>query len=188
MSGPDLTPWTVTATRVVLKDRWIEVAADECVTGDGTIVAPFYVLRPRDWAVILAVDQDDHAILVRQYRHPIRGLSLELPGGVVDTADASPAITAVRELREETGHSAEALVMAGRFAPNPANQTNTMHVFATRGARLTDLPRLDIGETLAVERVPLPELRRLALSGGIVHGLHVAAILMALAAFDRQDL
>lgn len=184
MAAP-LKAWTVKERRTIVRDAWIDLEAQTCVTADGAEIAPFYILSPRDWSAILAIDNDDQAILVRQYRHGIGATSLELPGGVVDADDIDPAAAAVRELAEETGYQVAHVQAAGRFAPNPHNQTNTMHIFVATGAALTTTPQFDVGEAVAVERHPVASLRHLIATGEIVHGLHIAALTLALAALGR---
>lgn len=181
----DLPPWTVTARRTIIRDKWIDLTAETCLAAKGEVIDPFYVFRPRDWCCLLAVDRDDQVIMVRQYRHGIGATSLELPGGVVDEADADPAAAAVRELREETGYVCDALHPAGIFAPNPHNQTNRMHVFVATGARLFGPASFDHGEALVVERHSVGDIPHLLRTGAIVHGLQIAALTLALAALGR---
>ena len=64
-----LQPWTVRSSRRVLHDRWISVRADDCVTAEGAEVSPFYVLEYPDWVNVVALDDENHVLLVRQYRH-----------------------------------------------------------------------------------------------------------------------
>lgn len=185
MADDQLKPWTVISRRTIIRDRWIALEAQTCVAGDGQEIAPFYVLSPSNWSAILAIDADDHAILVRQYRHGAGKLSLELPGGVIDATDADPAAAALRELSEETGYRADHAKPAGTFAPNPHNQTNTMHVFIAEGAVLAGKTTFDIGEAVIVERHPVASLGALIARGEVIHGLHIAAISLALAALGR---
>jgi 8-oxo-dGDP phosphatase len=177
-----LTPWEVTKTRTVLKDRWIDVRADTCVTSAGAVLSPFYVLQPPDWVHVLAVDDNNRAVMVRQYRHGLGGASLEAPGGTLDPDDASPAAAASRELLEETGYACDPLQLAGRMSPNPSNHNNMLHIFAARGARFVQAPQREAGETMRTELVPVADLRRMMFDGSIVNGLHIAAVLLALQA------
>jgi 8-oxo-dGTP pyrophosphatase MutT (NUDIX family) len=59
------------------------------MTPSGVAIAPFYLLEYPDWVHVIAIDTDDHVLLVRQYRHGYGGPNLELPGGVVDAADSA---------------------------------------------------------------------------------------------------
>ncbi len=176
----DIRPWRVTESRSILRDRWIDVRAETCVTASGAIVAPYYLLRPADWVHVLALDAAERVVMVRQYRHGLGRDSLEAPGGVIDPGDGSPEIAARRELLEETGYACGALMPAGCFSPNPANHTNTVHIFAARDAALVQAPQREVGESMRTELVAVTDLRRLALAGGLVHGLQIAAVMLAL--------
>ncbi len=50
--------WTVNHSRYVLRDRWITVRADDCVTSQGVEIAPFYVLEYLGWVHVVALDPD----------------------------------------------------------------------------------------------------------------------------------
>ena len=180
MSDADLKPWRVTASRPVFQDPWIDVRADTCGTDAGATIAPYYVLNGLDWVNVLALDAQDRVVMVRLYRHGLAQMSLELPGGIMDRTDSSPATAAARELLEETGHTCDPLIPVGWLSPNPANHANRMHIFAARGARLVRPPQREPGETMRMELIPRAEVRRMALAGELVSALHVAAVLMAL--------
>jgi 8-oxo-dGDP phosphatase len=182
---PDLKPWTVLSATQVLRDRWIDVRAERCITATGHIIDPYYMYRRPDWACILAVDEQDRAVVARVYRHGIGQPSLELPGGIIDAEDASPADAVRRELLEETGYACGAISAVARLATNPSNLNSYAHVFYARGARHVQAPQLEGGEVMVTELLPLASLKTLAMTGGIVHGVQVAAILLALEALAQ---
>jgi 8-oxo-dGTP pyrophosphatase MutT (NUDIX family) len=176
----DLQPWRTIASTTVLKDRWIDLRADTCVTAAGATIAPYYLLQPSDWVHVLAIDEADRAIMVRLYRHGLGDFSLELPGGAQDAADDSPEVAARRELLEETGYVCGPMVHACSLSPNTASHTNRVHFLVARGARVSQLPVREAGETMQTELVPVTALRGLATGGAIMSALHVAGILVAL--------
>ena len=85
-----------------------------------------YVSRARNIraAVILAVDAEDHVILVEQVRVPLGKICVELPAGLIgdhdDVVGEEPAIAAARELEEETGYRAGRMESRGEFYSYPA--------------------------------------------------------------------
>ena len=83
--------WQVRRSRYVLEDRWIRVRADDCVTPRGTEISPFYVLEYRDFAQVVATDEEDRVVLVRLYRHGRGEVSLELPGGIMNPGCLLPS-------------------------------------------------------------------------------------------------
>jgi len=79
--------WTVRESRTLVHDRWLSLRAQTVVTGEGAVLAPFYLLDFPDWAQVVALTPDDRIVLVRQYRHGIGRVTLELPGGIVDPGE-----------------------------------------------------------------------------------------------------
>ncbi|MCJ2181565.1 NUDIX hydrolase [Novosphingobium sp. 1949] len=110
-------------------------------------------------AVILAVDAEDHVILVDQYRVPLGTRCLELPAGLVgdETSNAGedPAIAAARELEEETGYRAGTMEKIGTFFSSPGMVSESFTLFRAR-----DLVKVGEGggvddEDILVHRIPL---------------------------------
>lgn len=177
--------WTVRASRTVLADRWINLRADDCVTADGHEIAPYYVLSYPEWTHVVALTERDEVILVRQYRHAVGTMVLELPGGVVDTGE-TPAQAAHRELIEETGYSAERMQAVCALFTNPATHTNRLHAFAAHGVRQVGTQALEAGEHgLSVHLFPLAELIPRLPEGVLGQAMQVSALLLGLAALGR---
>ncbi len=173
-------PWRVTATRTLVKDEWIDLRADDCVRSDGLEIKPYYVLDYPDWVQVVAIDADENLIVIRQYRHGIGKVTLEIPSGCIDATDADPIAAAARELREETGYAAANLRLVGTITNNPANQTNRIYIVLAENARRVAEQALDESEEIAVELMPLTLARATALAGGFDHSAQIAALLIAL--------
>lgn len=133
------------------------------------------VLEAPNWVNVVAVTEEREVVLVRQFRHGIESLTLEIPGGAVDPEDASPLAAAKRELREETGYEARRWRKLGIVEPNPAIQSNRCWTFIAEGARLAGDTDPDPGEELEVVLVPEKSLDSLARNGVIRHALVIAA-------------
>jgi 8-oxo-dGDP phosphatase len=183
-----LQPWKVRGSKHVLRDRWISVRADDCVTAEGVELSPFYLLEYPDWVNVVAIDAEDHVILVRQYRHGLGRMSLELPSGGRDLGE--PVLeAAARELFEETGYGSQrALTLVASLSPNPASHTNFAHTVLAEEAAIVGAPQPDATEVIEVERVPCAKAVELALSGGILHTGHVTALLLGLRAAGKLGL
>jgi 8-oxo-dGTP pyrophosphatase MutT (NUDIX family) len=139
-----VTPWTIHGSSSIIRDRWIDLRADNCTTASGISVDPYYVLRYPDWAHVVCIDHEQRICVVWQYRHGVGRTMAELPGGIVERGE-DPLIAAKRELREETGIVGEEWRACGSFCTNPANQTNSIYVFACR-VRSIDAKREDAAE------------------------------------------
>ncbi len=134
----------------------------------------FSIIESPDWVNVIALTPDDQCVLVRQYRHGVAELTLEIPGGMVDPGE-EPLEAAVRELREETGFSAERWSDIGVVQPNPALQTNRCFTFLALDARARSAQSFDEGEVIRVETAPLANVRGMIARGEIQHALVVAA-------------
>jgi 8-oxo-dGTP pyrophosphatase MutT (NUDIX family) len=87
----------------------------------------FYVLEAGDWVNIIPLTADEQVVLIRQYRHGVEDMTLEIPGGMVDAEDPSPLHAARREMQEETGYDSHEVSSLGAIHPNPAIQANRCH-------------------------------------------------------------
>ncbi len=182
-----LQPWTVRRSRHVLKDRWLTVRVDECVTPAGVKVPAYYVLEHPGWVNVVALDTEDNLIMVRQYRHALGAVSLELPGGCIEEGE-TPIEGGARELMEETGFgNASRLTLINSLSPNTAMNANLVHTVLAEGVSAAGAVQDDGVEVLEVERVPYREALKRALSGAIMQSSHVMSLLVALHAARKID-
>ena len=108
---------------------------------------------------------------MRQYRHGAEDIFLELPGGLVDPEDDSPAVAAERELLEETGYQGINLIPIGECYPQPAVLTNKCFFYLARDVKLTREPDFDAGEDIEIVKVPLEEIASKIRNHDITHGM-----------------
>lgn len=111
-------------------------------------------------AVILAIDDDRHVILVEQYRVPLGRKCVELPAGMVGDLDAgdTPLDAARRELEEETGYTCDAVEDLGFFHASPGMVTEGCTLVRARGLRKIGAGGGVDGEDIIVHRVPLTQI------------------------------
>ena len=113
--------------------------------------------------------------MVRQYRHGASSVTLEIPGGLIDSGE-SPADAALRECLEETGFNAETVHAMGSLNPNPAIHAHQLHSFYARGVKKIGEIQNTSSEITEVELVPITELADRLRSGGIDHSLVAATL------------
>ena len=125
---------------------------------------------------IVAVDEKDQLVLVRQYRKPVDRLLLELPAGGLAPGE-DPQDGAARELLEETGYRAGRMERLGGLYSSPGFCTEYLHIYLA-----TDLiarrMRPEIDEDIEVLHVPLTEARRLVDTGEICDAKSIIGILL----------
>jgi 8-oxo-dGTP pyrophosphatase MutT (NUDIX family) len=178
--------WRVAGSRLIHADRWIRLRADHCITPEGAVLDPYYVLEYADWVHVVAVTDDDRLVVNHQYRHGAGCVHLELPGGVMDASDAGPVEAGLRELREETGFAARGFRHITSLSPNSATHTNRIHIVLAEGAYADGVQSLDAGEEIAVELLPLAEIPALIGSGAFLQSSHVASLMVGLQALGRM--
>ncbi|HXY58393.1 MAG TPA: NUDIX hydrolase [Methylocystis sp.] len=181
MSEEILAPWRAESSRVLIESPWIRLRAERCVTRRGAVLDPYYLIDYAEWVHVAAFDDEDRLLLVRQYRHGAKAVSLELPGGCMDPHETDAIAAGARELLEETGYAVATVSHVARLSPNPALQTNGLHLLLAFGAKPTQGQRLDATEDIVVEPTPWREAARLALAGDMIHAPHVGLLLIALA-------
>ncbi|HXT38385.1 MAG TPA: NUDIX hydrolase [Candidatus Angelobacter sp.] len=169
-------PWEKTGSRPLGDFRIFSVRADRAVSPRTGQESEFFVIDCVDWVNVIAVTPDDHLVMVEQYRHGTNTVELEIPGGMIDGNDASPAVAGVRELREETGCSGENERIIGRIFPNPAIMSNSCYTVLVENCRLKHAVEFDHGEDLATRLVPVADIPRLIADGRIRHAIVVVAL------------
>jgi len=115
---------------------------------------------------VIPVTENNEVIVERQYRYPIDRVITEIPAGKLDSRDEDRLSAIQRELREETGYTAEEWIPLGDFHPAPAYSDEYISMYMARGLRAGDR-HLDADEFLDVFRVPLKDLVEDVMAGRI---------------------
>jgi len=128
---------------------------------------------------IVAIDEQERVLLVKQYRHAIRGPLWEIPAGRMDVAGEMPEQTAARELREEADVVAEQLELLTVFS-NSAGWTNEKtHIFSARGlAQVAEYERFNEEADIEKAWIPLPEALAMIKEGTIDDAKTIIGILL----------
>ena len=160
----------------IFDGRIFTIRRDNLRTPDGR-TTKFDIVEHHGSVVIVPVDEEGNLLLVRQYRHAAVDNLLELPAGVLELNE-EPALSAARELREETGMAAKNLVELGKFYLAPGYSTELMTVFLATNLYVNPLDP-DADEFLEVEKIPLAKALSIAEAGKMPDAKTLAALLMA---------
>jgi ADP-ribose pyrophosphatase len=173
---------TVVASRVVHRGGYLTVRVDTLQRSDGTRVERDVVGHPGAVA-ILALDEADRVLLVRQFRSPAGRVLLELPAGTLDVDEATgatedPERAAGRELEEETGYRAGRWRKLASFWTAPGFASELMHLYlATELTPADDGLGPDEDEHLRLERMPWNDAVAAAIDGQIADAKSILGLL-----------
>lgn len=161
----------------------MSVRTDDVVFTD-SVHARDYVVHFGAVAVV-AMDDDDQVLVIKQYRHPVAAKTWEIPAGLLDLPDEDPLTAVQRELAEEAGYLARDWSVLTEYATTPGGSTEVIRIYFARAlTQMPERPKTDEAEEqdMPVEFVGLDELRDAILSGAIANTSLVVGGLAAFAA------
>jgi 8-oxo-dGTP pyrophosphatase MutT (NUDIX family) len=171
--------------REVYAGRLLHVFEDEVRLADGTVSRREVVEHPGAVAIV-AVDEQRRVVLVRQWRHAVGGAIWEIPAGTREAGEEPPA-TALRELTEETGYSAERWRPLAEAGVSPGYSRELIWFFLATGLR-EGLTNTDHDERIDVMLAGPDDVESLVRSGAVdcktLAGLALAGLLPALVDID----
>ncbi|HET9056413.1 MAG TPA: NUDIX hydrolase [Chitinophagaceae bacterium] len=151
---------------------------DVCQRSDGHLIPAYYVVELPPSVVIFPV-VDDKVLMIKQYRHPVKQISWELPGGFVDNNETGIA-AAQRELEEETGYVFDNYKQLGKIAGNPGILNNFTDVFVATGSHIKGIQNFEINEEIEIQMLSFDEIIQMLNQNKIIQSLHANACYMAL--------
>lgn len=168
--------WQKLSSQPVGDYRIFRIRSDRLVSPRTQQEHDFVVIDCVNWVNVIAVTPERQLVMIEQYRHGSATVELEIPGGMIDPADASPQAAAARELREETGYEGQNPRLIGQVFPNPAIMSNTCFTVLFENCRRLHPLSFDHGEDLATRLVPVADIPRLVATGKIRHSLVVVGL------------
>ena len=185
--------WPVASSAQVLSTRLFAVRIDKVRTPDNNLAERDVVLHPGAVAV-LALDDADRVLMIRQYRHPVEHVLWEIPAGLRDVAGEDVLVTAQRELAEEASYRARDWRVLADYYSSPGYSTERLRVFLARDlepippAERHFVPR-DEEAYLLLDWLPLDEAVRKVFAGELHNGPAALGLMAGYAArsegYDR---
>ena len=143
---------------------------------NGNHIPEYYILEYPDWVNTIAITKDGKFVFVRQYRPGLGRTSYELCAGVCDKEDASPLVSAQRELWEETGYGKGNWREYMVISANPSTHTNLTHCFLATDVEPIDHQHLEDTEDLSVHLLTFEEVKQLLENNEIMQSLNAAPL------------
>jgi 8-oxo-dGTP pyrophosphatase MutT (NUDIX family) len=167
-------PWTIIDSTQDRSYRVFSLRTDRALSPRTGRSYDFFILDSNPWVNVIPLTPERQVVMIQQYRHGIRDITLEIPGGLIEPED-TPAGAALRELREETGYRSDEIIDLGCVHPNPAIQSNLCHTFLAKNVRSAGDQAMDEKEDIEVVLHPLEDIPRLIRQGSITHSLVIVA-------------
>ena len=184
-----LLAWEEIRTEHIVQDEWIDFRRSAYRYPDGRVFEPFYSYSRRNYAVIVASDEEGRFICVRQFRQGIKEVTTEFPAGGIERTDgkeygsseyAEDALAAAkRELMEETGYVSDEWKHLLTVPSNATIADNYAFIFRAENCRPVGKQALDETEVLNVEKYSSAEIEEMIFSGRFQQAVHVLAWMLA---------
>jgi ADP-ribose pyrophosphatase len=165
---------TLVRKNPVYRGRSVDFCVDEIRLPDGRTAFREYLDHPGAVGVVPFLD-DDTVVLVRQYRHPVGVVTLELPAGKLDKNE-NVLSCVKRELHEETGYTARRIRPLLQYWPTPAFANEVLHLFTAEGLT-AGAQHTDEDEFLEAVQMPFEKALALVRSGKIKDSKTVIGLL-----------
>lgn len=175
--------WPVASSEDLHRDGWVVALRADRINRPGhEDEEPFrrLVVEHPGAAVVLALDEDERALVITQYRHPAKHRFVELPAGLIDYPGEDPLDVAVRELREEVAHEAAEWTPLLSTYTSPGISEEIHHFFLARGLTATDRDGFELEHEeaeMSIHWVPFEELLEAVLTGKATDSPLVQAVL-----------
>lgn len=151
----DKLKWQIGESKSLLKTRVFEITSSHNKYHSG-VEGDYVLLNAPNWVIVIP-KIDNKFLMVKQWRHGLKDLSIEFPGGVIDEGE-DELTAAKRELQEETGYKAKKFTKLGSLNPNPALNTNKVHIFLADDLEKVGNQELDHDEFINVMELPIEEV------------------------------
>lgn len=178
--------WPVVSTRDLHRDDWVMALRSDTLHRPGAPDSEGgfsrLVLEHPGAVIVLAVDEQERVLCLRQYRHPAQRRFVELPAGLIDVDGEDPEEVARRELVEEAGLEAGEWTRLTSTYSSPGITSEVMHYFLARDLRCVDrgdfTPHHEEADMEALW-VPVGDLLGAVLDGRLSDAPLVVAVLFA---------
>lgn len=166
----------------IYEGKILNLRKDTVTVENGTSMRE--IVEHNGGAVIVPVTDDRKVIMVKQYRKPARRVMLEVPAGKIDPGE-DHYTTAVRELREETGYTADNVRFLTMMYPSVGYSEEKLYIYMVTGLTPGETDP-DENEAIDVVEIPLDEIHKMIMEGKIEDAKTIAGVMMVKAIYDEE--
>lgn len=167
--------WKSLSSEYVFDTKWFKVKKEVVKLPTGKVLNDYYVVEGEELIAILAIDSNNNVLLVKQYRHAIGEVTIDLPGGGIEKNEQL-IDAAKRELAEETGMIAGHLEKLLTYYPDPGRTACLKHIFFASDLKkdVENLYSQDDSEDISLVSMPLKDVLKGMKSGELKEAtLHI---------------
>ena len=171
------------STREIYRGRVVDLLI-ETITGPDGRKTSREIVRHADCVAIVAIDDEDNVLLVRQPREAVGKALLEIPAGGIEASE-DPIQSVNRELREETGYRPQNVSRIGGFYSSPGFCTEYLHLYLATKLQCAPLCAEDTAE-IELVRIPISHIPQLIASGEICDAKSISGLLLILPRYQSS--
>jgi len=162
------------SSQLIFDGRAVKLRVDTVQMADGRQTTR-EIVEHSDCIAVVAIDADNNALLVKQFRKPVEKELLEIPAGGINPGE-DPEAAVQRELREETGYLPQKLERLGGFYSAPGYCSEYLYLYLATDLIPSQLFAEDT-EEISLVRVPMVQILSLIASGSICDAKSIAGLL-----------
>ena len=179
--------WKVLNSEVVFNNDWYRLRKDMVQLPSGVVINDYFISELKNVVMVFAITPERQVIFVRQYRHGVKRMLLELPAGVCGDEDV-PEKVASKELFEETGYKAPELLFLGRVIGYPTKDSHHIDLFLAKTVKYCGANCSEETEDIEVVFIPINRLLNFISRGDILVSGTISCIIKALLYLKKIDL
>ena len=165
----------------VFDSKWVKVRKDYLLTNEKQ--TDYYVVEKMDVALILAFNDKNEIIMVREYKYPVDQIMTGIPGGTFVRGEEEPLETAKRELKEETGYESNDWAFFTKTYEYPTKDIHEVYFYIAKNCVQTSEQCMDENEELTFDWIPFQDAINKVISNEVNHGCTAYALLKCAAMY-----
>lgn len=172
--------WKILKETDVSPSKWFPVTQQTVQLPNGTVIDDYFISPMGNVAMVLPILNDGRIVFVKQYKHAIGEILIELPAGF-QQKEKTIKESALAELEEETGikTTLENLDLLGKVCNNSTKTTHVTYCYLAKGLEFNSAQQLDSTEEIEILKVAPKEALKMVKDGQIWSGDTVFALMMA---------